>query len=65
MGIISIFNAVQTTTSAGESLAANILCTLPALIFCTVWEEFHYFQATALITLGGFPGRVGGCALMA
>ena len=33
-------NQIQTAASAGESLAAGIIFTMPALILIGVWEEF-------------------------
>src|SRR5256886_1685148 len=40
-------NIVQTTGSAGESLAAGVMFTIPALIFLGFGSEFTFF--------GGFP----------
>lgn len=45
-------NLVQTSASAGESLAAGIIFTMPALIMIGVWEHFD-FWVTTLIALGG------------
>jgi len=49
-------NLIQTAASAGESLAAGMIFTLPALIMLGAWEEFDYIQGTLLITLGGILG---------
>lgn len=49
-------NLVQTAASAGESLAAGMIFTLPALILLGVWQDFDYLQGTLLITLGGILG---------
>ena len=49
-------NLVQTAASAGESLAAGMIFTLPALILLGAWQEFDYLQGTLLITLGGLLG---------
>ena len=49
-------NLVQTAASAGESLAAGMIFTLPALIMLGVWQQFDYLQGTLLITLGGILG---------
>jgi len=49
-------NLVQTAASAGESLAAGMIFTLPALILLGVWQQFHYWEATMLVTLGGILG---------
>ncbi|NBC81804.1 MAG: oligopeptide transporter, OPT family [Bacteroidetes bacterium] len=45
-------NAVQTAASAGESLAAGVIFTFPALVLMGYWESFNYFQ-TALVALSG------------
>jgi putative OPT family oligopeptide transporter len=49
-------NLVQTAASAGESLAAGMIFTLPALILLGSWQYFDYFEGTLLITLGGVLG---------
>lgn len=51
-------NIVQTTASAGESLAAGIIFTIPAFIITGVWQEFNYFIITAVAILGGILGIV-------
>ncbi|RMH45270.1 MAG: oligopeptide transporter, OPT family [Deltaproteobacteria bacterium] len=49
-------NIVQTAASAGESLAAGAIFTLPALIMLGYWADFE-FLPTMLITLcGGILG---------
>ena len=45
-------NLVQTAASAGESLAAGIIFTMPALILAGIWSEFD-FWTTSLIALSG------------
>ena len=45
-------NLVQTAASAGESLAAGIIFTMPALLLAGIWTEFD-FWITSLIALGG------------
>ena len=45
-------NIVQTSASAGESLAAGVIFTIPALIIMDYWTEFSYLE-TALISLCG------------
>ena len=50
MGLLKLFrnsnilenNIVQTAASAGESLAAGVIFTLPALIILGYWETFDY-----------------------
>ena len=52
MGILSLFkksnilenNIVQTAASAGESLAAGVIFTIPALVLLGYWETFNYIQ---------------------
>ncbi len=49
-------NIVQTAASAGESLAAGVIFTLPALIMLGYWSDFE-FQTTMLIAMcGGILG---------
>ncbi len=49
-------NAVQTAASAGESLAAGILFTIPALLLLGYWTEVDYVQTTLVALLGGILG---------
>src|SRR5918993_998422 len=51
-------NIVQTIGSAGESVAAGVVFTIPALIFLTPRgpEFFNYFQITMLALAGGILG---------
>ncbi len=64
MGVLKLFrrsnilenNIVQTCASAGESLAAGVIFTLPALVLLGRWARFDYWQ-TALIA--GFGGVLG------
>ncbi len=49
-------NLIQTAASAGESLAAGMIFTLPALIMLGAWQAFDYIQGTLLIILGGILG---------
>lgn len=63
MGVLSLFggnilqnNAVQTAASAGESLAAGVIFTLPALILLGTWTEFSYFETTLIALFGGLLG---------
>jgi putative OPT family oligopeptide transporter len=51
-------NIVQTIGSAGESLAAGVVFTIPALIFLVPFgpEYFNYFQITILAISGGILG---------
>ena len=51
-------NIVQTIGSAGESVAAGVVFTVPALIFLAPRgpEYFNYFQITVLALAGGILG---------
>ncbi len=49
-------NIVQTAASAGESVAAGVIFTLPALILMGYWEVFDYWWVTAIAGLGGLLG---------
>ena len=47
---------MQTTGSAGESLAAGVMFTLPALIFLGFGSEFTFWRIFPLALLGGWLG---------
>lgn len=49
-------NIVQTAASAGESLAAGVIFTLPALIILGYWDVFEYFWVSIIAGLGGLLG---------
>lgn len=49
-------NIVQTSASAGESLAAGVIFTLPALILLDYWNAFDYWWVVAIAGLGGLLG---------
>ena len=49
-------NIVQTAASAGESLAAGVIFTLPALLILGTWTAFDYWQTTMIAGLGGLLG---------
>ena len=49
-------NLVQTAASAGESLAAGVIFTIPALIIMGYWEEFNYWETTLIAMTGGILG---------
>jgi putative OPT family oligopeptide transporter len=64
MGILSLFkksnilenNIVQTAASAGESLAAGVIFTIPALVLMGVWTEFDYMEVAKISAIGGVIG---------
>ena len=49
-------NIVQTAASAGESLAAGAIFTLPALILLHYWLDFPFMQTAAICMFGGVLG---------
>ncbi len=49
-------NIVQTAASAGESLAAGVIFTIPAMIILNAWTDFDYWQTTLIAALGGVIG---------
>ena len=49
-------NIVQTAASAGESLAAGVIFTIPALVLMGTWESFDYVKVTLISGLGGLVG---------
>ena len=64
MGILSLFrksnilenNIVQTAASAGESLAAGVIFTLPALLLIGHWNSFNYYEIAKIASIGGIMG---------
>lgn len=51
-------NLVQTAASAGESVAAGAIFTLPALLMVGVWSGFGYFETLGLLAAGGTLGTI-------
>lgn len=49
-------NIVQTMASAGESLAAGIIFTLPALVIVGAWNDFKFWPTTLIAISGGLLG---------
>ena len=49
-------NQIQTAASAGESLAAGIIFTMPALIIIGIWQEFDMILTTIIAFTGGLLG---------
>jgi uncharacterized oligopeptide transporter (OPT) family protein len=67
MGVLRFFkrsnilenNIVQTAASAGESLAAGVIFTLPALVILGYWDGFggtNFFWITIIAAFGGLLG---------
>lgn len=51
-------NIVQTMASAGESLAAGIIFTVPALLIVGAWQDFNFWPTTIIAISGGILGVV-------
>lgn len=51
-------NIVQTMASAGESLAAGIIFTLPALVLVGAWQDFKFWPTTLIAIAGGLLGVI-------
>ena len=49
-------NIVQTGASAGASIAAGVIFTLPALVILGYWKDFNYWWVLAIAGLGGLLG---------
>lgn len=49
-------NQVQTCASAGESLAAGIIFTMPALVLIGYWDTFDFWSVTVIALSGGLLG---------
>ena len=64
MGVLRLFrrsnilenNIVQTAASAGESLAAGVIFTLPALVIMGFWDDFNFFWVAIIACFGGTLG---------
>jgi len=64
MGVLSLFkrsnilenNIVQTAASAGESLAAGVIFTIPALVLLGYWTSFDYVEVAKIAGIGGIIG---------
>lgn len=51
-------NIVQTMASAGESLAAGVIFTLPALVIVGAWSDFNFWQTSMIAIAGGLLGVI-------
>lgn len=64
MGLLRFFrrstilenNMVQTAASAGESLVAGIIFTIPALVMMSAWGGYEYGPMVAIAIIGGILG---------
>ena len=52
-------NIIQTTGSAGESIAAGVVFTLPGFLFLTEKSSAEYFNYSTILTLAIFGGILG------
>lgn len=55
-GTILENNIVQTGASAGSSIAAGVIFTIPALIIMGYWPDFKYWWVVGIAGLGGLLG---------
>jgi putative OPT family oligopeptide transporter len=49
-------NIVQTGASAGSSIAAGVIFTVPALVILNYWDDFQYWWVLGIAGLGGVLG---------
>jgi putative OPT family oligopeptide transporter len=49
-------NIVQTAASAGESVSAGVIFTIPALVILGTWTRFNYWETAMIAGFGGFLG---------
>jgi len=57
-GTILENNIVHTIASSGESLAAGIIFTVPAIVLLGIWTDFNYLETTFIAMTGGVMGVV-------
>jgi putative OPT family oligopeptide transporter len=55
-GTILEENLARTTASVGEALVAGAIFTIPAFVISGAWEELQYWEATAIMMIGGLLG---------
>ena len=56
-------NSVQTMASAGESLAAGVIFTVPALLVLGIWQDIQWLETFLIAILGGLLGTMFTIAL--
>jgi len=56
-------NSVQTMASAGESLAAGVIFTVPALLVMNIWTSIQWFETLIIASIGGLLGTMFTIAL--
>jgi len=52
-------NIIQTTGSAGESIASGVVFTLPGFLFLSAKDSVHYFEYVVILILAIFGGLLG------
>jgi len=57
-GTILENNMVSTLASTGESLAAGVIFTVPALVLVGAWQDFEFWPTTLIAMLGGLLGVI-------
>jgi putative OPT family oligopeptide transporter len=57
-GTILEENTARTAISAGESLAAGLVFTIPAMLILNIWGELEYLTTTLIAFIGGLLGVV-------
>ncbi|MCR9142435.1 MAG: oligopeptide transporter, OPT family [bacterium] len=57
-GTIKENNIVQSVASAGESLAAGVIFTVPAILLVGAWNEFEFWPTTLIAATGGILGVI-------
>jgi len=55
-GTILEENVARTTASAGEALVAGAIFTIPAFVISGAWDSLRYWEATAIMLIGGMLG---------
>ncbi len=55
-GTILENNIVQTIAASGESLAAGVIFTIPAMVLAGVWTEIEFWPTTLVCLTGGLLG---------
>jgi len=55
-GTILEENVARTTASAGEALVAGAIFTIPAFVISGAWDTLNYWEATAIMLIGGILG---------
>src|SRR5687768_16065550 len=55
-GTILENNIVQTIAASGESLAAGVIFTIPAMLITGVWQDIEFWPTTLICVCGGLLG---------